>query len=57
MEYFVQTLPVDPDKITIVKKDGEEVTFIPAVEDNSDYQKYLEWVAEGNTAPPYDPGV
>jgi len=23
---------------------------IPIAEDNTDYQKYLEWVAEGNTA-------
>tara|TARA_B100000405_G_scaffold23961_1_gene17610 strand:- start:221 stop:412 length:192 start_codon:yes stop_codon:yes gene_type:complete len=23
---------------------------IPFVEENSDYQQYLEWVAEGNTA-------
>ena len=23
--------------------------FIPAVEDNTDYQAYLAWVAEGNT--------
>ena len=26
------------------------VVFIPVAEDNTDYQKYLEWVAEGNTA-------
>ena len=24
--------------------------FIPIDEDNTDYQKYLEWVEEGNTA-------
>ena len=24
--------------------------FIPIAEDNMDYQKYLAWVAEGNTA-------
>ena len=27
---------------------------IPIAEDNTDYQKYLEWVAEGNTADPAD---
>lgn len=33
------------------KQDG---MFIPFVDDNTDYQKYLEWVAEGNTPEPAD---
>ena len=28
----------------------EDNAFIPKNEGNTDYQKYLEWVAEGNTA-------
>jgi hypothetical protein len=28
--------------------------FIPMSESNRDYQKYLEWVAEGNTPEPAD---
>ena len=33
---------------TILRK--EDNAFIPFDEANTDYQKYLEWVAEGNTA-------
>ena len=28
--------------------------FIPMVEGNTDYQQYLEWLAEGNTPLPAD---
>jgi len=32
----------------------ESSIFIPFIADNTDYQKYLEWVAEGNTPEPAD---
>ncbi len=32
----------------------EDNTFIPAYEDNSQYQAYLKWLAEGNTPEPAD---
>ena len=34
----------------VKRQDGSLVTIIPFAEDNTDYQEYLEWVAEGNTA-------
>jgi len=34
--------------------DTETNTSIPLVDDNTDYQKYLEWVAEGNEPDPAD---
>ena len=53
----IYKLVKDPfiDKVTMVKKqigDSEPftVTYIPFHETNTDYQEYLKWVAEGNTA-------
>ena len=37
-------------KDILLKVDGVETTAIPIDEANRDYQEYLEWVAEGNTA-------
>lgn len=53
--------PTDPiykkynDSITgvfcgVMKMEGTTKICIPLAEDNTDYQEYLEWVAEGNTA-------
>lgn len=31
---------------------SNQIRFIPLDPDNTDYQEYLEWVAEGNTPDP-----
>ena len=40
-------------QIEIVKRLQDSV-FIPFDSDNTDYQEYLAWVAEGNTPEPAD---
>ena len=37
----------------IIKRKTDNA-YIPMDESNKDYQEYLEWVAEGNTADPAD---
>ena len=37
------------DEICILTKVDDKQLCIPFSEDNTDYQEYLEWVAEGNT--------
>ena len=39
--------------IQLIKENGTKI-MIPYCDDNTDYQEYLKWVAEGNTADPAD---
>ena len=47
MTYKLTKKAPEGDDLVIRKSDG---AFIPFDEANTDYQEYLEWVAEGNTA-------
>ncbi len=42
--------PITNTVNVVMKIDGNERKYIPFDEDNLDYQEYLEWKAEGNTA-------
>ena len=51
MYKFIKDL--DLNKVTCVKRLSDNA-FIPFDPDNTDYQEYLKWVAEGNTPLPAD---
>tara|TARA_B100001248_G_scaffold142333_1_gene106870 strand:+ start:1399 stop:1581 length:183 start_codon:yes stop_codon:yes gene_type:complete len=38
------------DTVGVKKQTANSEMHIPLSQDNTDYQEYLEWVAEGNTA-------
>jgi hypothetical protein len=44
---------IEPDSIIVILSSGVQMS-IPFDPSNSDYQKYLEWLAEGNEPEPAD---
>tara|TARA_R100000781_G_scaffold16597_1_gene13470 strand:- start:180 stop:365 length:186 start_codon:yes stop_codon:yes gene_type:complete len=41
---------IEGDVNQVIRKEGNHISVIPLIAENTDYQRYLEWVAAGNTA-------
>lgn len=52
MRYYTVTPKIDFMPIVIRREDG---LWIPMDERNADYNKYLQWLEEGNTPEEYNP--
>ena len=48
--YKLYNSPLTGNLDGVRKQTGEITLCIPINEENTDYQEYLKWVAEGNTA-------
>ena len=50
--YKLKKNPNNGEVHMVIRTEGNVQTYIPFVEDNSDYQAYLKWIEEGNTVLP-----
>jgi len=55
MSYFISYDSLTREPVSIVWKHDGLFSFIPFDINNIDYQKYVAWVGEGNTAPVWEP--
>ena len=54
MNMYKLQVPIFPNTTSNVVIRMSDNAFIPFAEDNTDYQAYLAWLAEGNTPEPAD---
>ncbi len=52
MTYQLCNDSISGNLICVLKRESGRLLSIPINSDNTDYQEYLEWVAEGNTPDP-----
>ena len=52
--YKLGALNTDGSQNILLTDSNGRMSSIPPALDNTDYQEYLEWVAEGNTPEPAD---
>ena len=54
MNYQLCNDPISGNLACVLKRETGRCLSIPTDPDNTDYQEYLKWVAEGNTPEPAD---
>ena len=54
MNYQLCNDPISGNLVCVLKRTLGRCLSIPIDPNNTDYQEYLEWVAEGNTPEPAD---